>query len=189
MKFEEKKGLLGKIEMDILIGICLGILGNALYNWLTVDVKLNRLGVVVILVLVLLWLIYKKEEKESTHSKIDINLEHHIENGDIMGIKDTFIDNINKKNWSDKDISSPKNNILQFRLENFWVFKVTFEKMSISVEYYENCSEAQDYLLTKFVDVIKTYKKNNNNLVAEDKLKQVLTNPIIVPGPVKYLDE
>ena len=31
MKIEEKKGLLGKIKIDILIGICLGILGNALY--------------------------------------------------------------------------------------------------------------------------------------------------------------
>ena len=88
-----------------------------------------------------------------------------------------------------EDINIPTENIIQFNLGKIYIFKLTFETRAVIIEYYEKSSEAEDYLLKKFIGVISEYKNNDNSLVTKDKLVKAIETASIVPGRVKYREE
>lgn len=193
MKFDEKKGLWNKIKIDIFIGICLGILGNSIYIYATDDLKINRLIVIGIIAVILIWLMYRKEEESSTHHRIEIPTNEKISNADIMHIRDKILDVV-KNNWGKESIDTPTNSVIEFFLDEtppikLSILRITFQDRCICLDYYEKSSEAEDYLIPKIKEILKNYKKDNKFLISEEKLINALENPIEVPGRVLYKKE
>ncbi|MBU1204400.1 MAG: hypothetical protein KKE93_00645 [Nanoarchaeota archaeon] len=183
MKLDEKKQLLGKINIDIMIGICLGILGNGLYSWLAKEFK--PLTVIGTFTFILLVLIYKKESQSSFHNRIELSTAKKVEKYDILKIREEFMNKI-ETNWKrdQKDIQFHEDKIIQFMIDDIAVFKIIFENYCIILEYY--LGSETEYILDIFTKIIKNYKKRSNGkLVYKNSLK-ALDKPIIVSGRVLY---
>ena len=182
MKFSEKKLLRKKINTDILIGICVGLLGNATYIYLSKQI--NPLIVIGVTGIILLILIYRKEDEISEHIQVEIVSKNKIDNYDILNIKDSFLSQI-KVTWKQEkgDIKYfQKEKILQFVLEGIAILKITFGSNSVYIDYYQESAEAQ-YLIEKFMTTLKEYKSKQVELFNDESFNRM--NQIkVIPGPV-----
>lgn len=181
MRFIEKKSLRKKINIDITIGVCVGILGNAIYIYASQNI--NSLIVIALVGVVLLILIYKKEDEMSDHIQTEIYSNRKIEKSDIFHIKDGFVEKI-KINWKTKDIRFIEDKVIQIFQEDMAILRITFSDTLITFDYYSESSEAK-YLLEKFIEVLKEYKPKDAQPFNGDSFK-TLDQIKVIPGPVIY---
>ena len=184
MKLEDKKELSKTINTDIYIGICLGILGNALYIYLST--QFNIIGVIEITSIILLFLIYKKEEELTKHYRNEISSNFKITNKEILDIRGIFLNKVESTWKANKEnkIDFPNSNIIQFLLENIYIFRITFKENEIYLDYYQGSNESE-YLKEEFIKILKVYQVKDKKLFLDEVFNE-MNSPKIILGPVKY---
>lgn len=183
MDFNDKKNLIHEINTDTLLGICLGILGNALYLELS---EITSRGFVIILaVVILLILIFMKEEQKTIKKIVKIHPLNPIQDYDKLSIIEKIKTNVGTSWEKTKENKFESNRFkISFLLETYDILKATIDDHSIIVECYDGAE--CEYLLDKIKDILINYKnKKNENLFNLEDLEISFKKPKESKGNIK----